>query len=187
MRLSLLSGFRQARRIKAAGDAAIALRKKRIDYRVAYKKKKTEDHIEWHQKAADKAAIRREIRIAQSLKRMRLEARKSYREDWALGPLAPKRDYGEKEGTFGALSPGQIAEQDLPEREIRREWNKIGDNYFKPSDRVVITLGREKGKIGEISSINENRVSAKIEGLNKVNKHLNWSCLALKVYSNHVY
>ena len=55
---------------------------------------------------------------------------------------------------------------------------RMGDNVFKPHDRVVVLKGRDKGKIGTIQEINEDeRMSATIEGINKV-------CRFIKIPSN---
>jgi ribosomal protein L24 len=45
---------------------------------------------------------------------------------------------------------------------------RMGDNVFKVHDRVVVLSGRDRGKIGTIQSIDEDSMSATIEGINKV-------------------
>ncbi|KAG6039711.1 hypothetical protein E4U41_002150 [Claviceps citrina] len=88
------------------------------------------------------------------------EARKARKEDWELGPLAPKRDLGFN--SYGAF-----------EASVRQDWTNQGLHQFKrqvieqrcawaggarqlnlaPGDRVVIMDGPDKGKIDRIKDV----------------------------------
>ena len=89
-------------------------------------------------------------------------ARRNQREDWDLGPLAPKRDVGQNAETYGAMD-GRRARLEEVEKEQRiRFWTIV------PQDRVVIIQGRDKGKIGVVRSINGKTNGVVVEGLNMV-------------------
>lgn len=92
--------------------------------------------------------------------------RKNRREDWACGTLAPRRDVGDKETTYGALSMYDI---ELPVRdpEQRPRWAPI-----LRGDRVVIVRGRERGKIGKVKGTDYERAAVQVEGLNIVDVQL---------------
>lgn len=90
-----------------------------------------------------------------------MDARRARKEDWAMGPLAPKRDLG-----FNGY--GMFAES------VRTDWSNYGLHAPRPeiiakrcawaggvkqlnlavSDRVVIMDGPDKGKIDRIKTIN---------------------------------
>jgi large subunit ribosomal protein L24 len=101
-------------------------------------------------------------RINGVFKEARKEARKSFKEDWELGPLAPRRDAGDRLNTYGSIDP--IAYR-LPEvkEEGWKKWFPIAEG-----DRVVVMKGREKGKIGVVADdFDETRESVTVSGLNR--------------------
>ena len=57
---------------------------------------------------------------------------------------------------------------ELTEREKEEVKRRMGDNEFRVRDRVVVLEGRDKGKIGQILSIDEEKMSATIDGINSV-------------------
>lgn len=89
-------------------------------------------------------------------------ARQARWEDWAKGPLAPKRDSGLQATTFGALEPAAMHPPKLPKHERRKHI------LFAPGDRVCIIKGRDKGKINEIVQVNEESETVLIKDLNVV-------------------
>jgi len=89
------------------------------------------------------------------------DARRARREDWELGPLAPKRDLGFNDyGTFQEnlrqdyTNNGVfVARQKVVEQ--RCAWaGGVKQLSLAPDDRVVILDGPDKGKIDRIKAIN---------------------------------
>ena len=99
-------------------------------------------------------------RLTRSISRDIKEARKNRRIDWEAGPLAPRRDVGDKAKTYGTVS---MYDLHLPDRnpEDRLRWD-----MFKPGDRVVITKGRDRGRIGSIGEVNKAKAAAVVKDLN---------------------
>jgi large subunit ribosomal protein L24 len=84
--------------------------------------------------------------------------------DWETGPLAPRRDVGDKAKTYGTMTIYNFGlPKKLPENRMKRkEWT-----IFQ-GDRVVITRGRDIGKIGEVVSRDFKTDSVHIRELNKI-------------------
>lgn len=89
-------------------------------------------------------------------------ARQARWEDWTKGPLAPKRDSGPQATTFGALDPAILHPPRVPNHQRRKHI------LFTPGDRVCIIRGRNKGKINEITQVNEESETVFIKNLNVV-------------------
>ena len=106
--------------------------------------------------------------LTQGIKQRRLERR----EDWELGPLAPRRDVGDKKDTFGTVSTQRMRGPVLKE-ERREILKQVGGRYLNlvKGDRVVLLDGRDKGKIGKILSTDKLRAECVVEGLNMVCPH----------------
>lgn len=94
---------------------------------------------------------------------MYVSAREAQREDWLLGPLAPRRDVGDKAETYGTV-PLRILES--PEK-LDGKWKKWG---VREGDRVCVigAKEREKGKIGVVREVKEKAETCKVQGLNMV-------------------
>jgi large subunit ribosomal protein L24 len=88
--------------------------------------------------------------------------RKHRREDWTLGPLAPNRLAGKNAGGYGQLDYSAIKLPPVLESE-RAQYFNIAVN-----DRVVVRTGREKGKIGKVNDIDEERQCVMLENVNMV-------------------
>jgi large subunit ribosomal protein L24 len=86
--------------------------------------------------------------------------RTARREDWQMGPLAPKRDVGRATKTYGALTSQRTQGIDNP------NWK---DYHIVENDRVVIvTKGhRDQGKIGRVTEVRKEKEECIIEDLNK--------------------
>ncbi|SLM40405.1 Translation protein SH3-like domain [Lasallia pustulata] len=85
------------------------------------------------------------------------------REDWIMGPLAPRRDVGENKDLYGTVSTRRLQGVDVAE-DKRKDW------CLKVNDRVVIAVEghRDRGKIGQIREIREKAQEAFVAGLNRV-------------------
>ena len=88
--------------------------------------------------------------------------RRHRREDWSLGPLAPKRDVGQNRDAFGTRSVqhSQAVQVEKPKR--AKYLN------FASGDRVCVVRGREKGKIGRVENLDEESQTLVVEGVNQV-------------------
>jgi large subunit ribosomal protein L24 len=97
-------------------------------------------------------------------------ARQVRREDWELGPLAPRRDVGSLKEAYGTINSQRTRGTLLNEKEKERLLEPVGGKYlvFSKEDRVVLLEGRDKGKIGKIIAIDTARGECTVEGLNLV-------------------
>jgi large subunit ribosomal protein L24 len=100
-------------------------------------------------------------RIEGMMKVLREEAKQIYKEDWYLGPLAPRRDVGERAATYGSVDANAYR---LPERQAEdyKQWFPIAEG-----DRVVVIKGHEKGKIGVIDEVDAVREAVVIRDMNR--------------------
>jgi len=87
--------------------------------------------------------------------------RKSRREDLISGPLAPRRDYGNKAATYGSLSVAEIFGTE------KYQYKNYG---LVAGDRVVIIKAGhpDLGKIARVKEIREKAEECVLDGLNKV-------------------
>ena len=90
------------------------------------------------------------------------ESRQSRWEDWEKGDLAPMRDVGPNAKTYGALNAALIHPPKIPKHLRRKEI------LFAAGDRVCVIRGREKGKINEITQVNEDSETVMIKDVNMV-------------------
>lgn len=93
-------------------------------------------------------------------------ARLTRREDWLLGPLAPKRDVGTTKDTYGALDARRLRGVEKPKNQ-GKDWGIV------EGDRVVIVLDghRERGKIGKVREVRKDAEECFVTGLNRVCHH----------------
>lgn len=138
---------------------------------------------------AEKQAARKLTRLKESATRKRLkdnrnqashsrkeettqikQARFARREDWELGPLAPRRDVGDSKNTYGTISSYRVRGPVLRTDELKEKLKPFGGRYLNlaAGDRAVILEGSDKGKIGKILSIDTKRAECTIQGLNMV-------------------
>lgn len=119
--------------------------------------KKGKEHIERGQAFNRREEAQRLRRYNNSLI---VDARKARNEDWALGPLAPRRDVGDQADSYGTIP---IFNFSLPDKNPNRrpKWFHISEG-----DRVVVVNGREKGKIGVVNDLNKDKVSVQIRDIN---------------------
>ncbi|KAI0513211.1 hypothetical protein F5B22DRAFT_612700 [Xylaria bambusicola] len=143
--------------------------------RVAAKRKKAKKAKVWNRNEKDAKAqtlqhVRRALGEIQEGKQM-------VRDDWAMGPIAPRADVGDFQGAFGSVSEVRYTGTrffSLAVRNARCQW--AGGAYqlcLAKGDRVVLLDGPDKGRIGTISEINEDTAEVTVQDLNKSNIVLN--------------
>lgn len=118
-----------------------------------------------------------ETRIQLRVKRESIKrAKQNQREDWLLGPLAPRRDVGDFKETYGTIDRLTFDNPKPRREELSRRLarfagkTKKGEKYCNISkgDRVVLLAGWDKGKIGKVKDVNEDKAEVIVEGLNRV-------------------
>jgi len=99
-----------------------------------------------------------------------MTARKAWREDWELGPLAPKRDIGVLAGLkYGSAALEHFAPSELESLALKRRKTR-GEllRKYKVHDRVVVIAGKHKGRIGSLRDVNETNGYVRVNGINVV-------------------
>jgi len=117
-------------------------------------------------------------------------ARKARREDWELGPLAPRRDVGDQALKYGTAEGNQLQtfvhpsklhldwkmRHLTPEKRMGKlgwksvgasKWEKLG-NVFYEKDRVAVVRGPQAGKIAIVDKAHEEEEMLRLKGLNLV-------------------
>lgn len=164
----LLDPHARAARLEDAGDAALKYKLDRNKYNKKYRARRAlVKNIAEHKKK-QKELLRNSSLVTKALNAPRRAAVKAMKEDWALGPLAPKRDIGELEGQLGTISLNQANLPEPTDAQVNQRWKMMGMNKFKEQDRVVVTQGRDRGKIGQIVLIDEVKMTCAIDGINRV-------------------
>lgn len=114
-------------------------------------------------KAFDKRQARKELQQVKTLgNKTIVEARKRRREDWLLGPLAPRRDIGDMREKYATVDSRRTQLPDVhPDHRLKL-------SPFAEGDRVVLLTGRDKGKIGEVRHVDEDSQTVQVKDLNLV-------------------
>ncbi|KAF1350869.1 hypothetical protein BDV97DRAFT_295055 [Delphinella strobiligena] len=88
--------------------------------------------------------------------------RERRREIYEAGKLAPRYDAGENVRNYATVDPYVL-------QGVNRSWNEYKDDVcpFEEGDRVVVTHGRDQGKISRISTLDIQAGHVKIAGLNQ--------------------
>ncbi|KZF25752.1 hypothetical protein L228DRAFT_280969 [Xylona heveae TC161] len=87
-------------------------------------------------------------------------ARQVRRENWELGPLAPRRDVGDAKETYGTIDARRLQTQ--------KKQKESTLMLFAAGDRVVLTEGRDQGKIGSVREVRAATNELVVSGLNLV-------------------
>lgn len=94
-------------------------------------------------------------------------ARVNRREDYDCGPrLAPRRDIGEREFSYGAMHHRVLQ----PRKTMIGLDGRAGVPLIAIGDRVVLLAGRDRGKIGEVVDVEVVSMTCRVRGLNEVKK-----------------
>ena len=90
------------------------------------------------------------------------DARKNRHIDWEAGSLAPRRDVGDRVETYGTTSLFDFhTPHKLPKDRLK--WCPIDTG-----DRVVVTKGRQMGKIGTVSEVQIEKGMVVVPGINPI-------------------
>ncbi|KAJ2905240.1 uncharacterized protein MKZ38_005942 [Zalerion maritima] len=128
-------------------------------------------------KKADEQAAREERtkrmfgqgKAVTAYRRSKIQARVRQREDWELGPLAPKRDVVPN---YYGMPADRIVHYKLFDHELDARSAWCGGRHtmcLAVGDRVVVMEGQSKGKIGTIGAIDRTRMEVSLGDLTKVN------------------
>lgn len=99
------------------------------------------------------------------------DARRRRREDWELGPLAPRRDTPLKDANSAYWGTTSISSSmdalGARQKNLACQWAG-GAKYLclKVGDRVAIMQGQDKGKIGTINNVDVDEAHVTLEGEN---------------------
>lgn len=104
------------------------------------------------------------VRLVREMTKAFRADRQNRRIDWETGALAPRRDVGDLATTYGAMSAYNF----MPPEKPRQTKLKEEDWKFKIGDRVVMMRGRDRGRIGEVLDIEEDRNALSVRGLNMI-------------------
>ncbi|KAM3420534.1 hypothetical protein BST61_g3799 [Cercospora zeina] len=110
----------------------------------------------------------RRVQMAKANTARLREDRKNRAIDWETGALAPRRDVGDLANRYGTTT---LYDLSLPERDPERRL-PLEEWPFRVGDRVVITKGRDQGKIGPITEVGEEEDAVKVKGLNVIDVHI---------------
>lgn len=115
-----------------------------------------------------KLRVNEQTQINTELRTNIIAARNSRREDWLLGPLAPKRDVGGSKDTYGTIGTRAL-------RRVEKAEGEWKDWCIVEGDRVVVVEDghRDRGKIGRVREVRARAEECTVEGLNQVS-HLSF-------------
>jgi large subunit ribosomal protein L24 len=135
--------------------------------------KKTTDHAVQNAKVKWNVQRRQDLIVRRQITNDILAERKRRREEWELGPLAPKRDVGDSKDSYGTVDAGRIKGSEVHPSQRTKRWNIV------EGDRVVIIEGRDKGQIGLVTSTDRNTEEVTVRGFNMASLILAGSCAFL--------
>ncbi|TID13652.1 KOW motif domain-containing protein [Venturia nashicola] len=113
-------------------------------------------------------ARKRQLMYMQEARKVYKDAKLARKEDIQLGPLAPKRDIGKDKDGFGTVSNNLLHPPPLDPTFRAKEELAVGKNRFCVHDRVVVIRGKEVGKIGTVTEVNNDSMQLSIRGFNGV-------------------
>jgi len=107
------------------------------------------------------AESQRKVLNETNAKRLR-QVRLNRTEDWERGALAPRRDVGEHADRYATMEPEEMSLPEKPRGDGLKTWHIVR------GDRVVVTKGREKGRIGVVMRVSEDRHTVEVNDINVV-------------------
>lgn len=123
------------------------------------------NRIRTAQNTSDERRLRiyQQQKVNEARRETRNSAKQAMKEDWHLGPLAPRRDVGDKAETYGTVHFRLIQAVEKP-LGMRKKWG------IREGDRVCVVgeKERDKGKIGVVIDVSEKAEACKVRGLNLV-------------------
>ncbi|KAI0601879.1 hypothetical protein F4775DRAFT_358173 [Biscogniauxia sp. FL1348] len=145
---------------RVATAERVVAKRRAVRDRQLFKKEKKED-TELHRRQV--SAAKQEFNIA----------KQAVRDDWAMGPLSPRLEVGEWDGSRGAIHEARFQTDQrmtLAMRNRRCQWAGGAYNLnLVVGDRVVLIDGPDKGRIGHVHEIDHDRAELTVKGLNKTN------------------
>jgi large subunit ribosomal protein L24 len=143
------------RRSALAEAQAVRRRVKRRDYDLRMKRKNQRENDNYKLRLVNANIV---------------QERKNRREDYELGPLAPRRDVGSQKETYGTVSQWAMTGPKLTWEQRKEMYPDTALRYLniRVDDRVVLLQGRDKGKIGKVLQIDRMKMEVVVEGLNLV-------------------
>lgn len=119
-----------------------------------------------HQQGKERADLKRYNdtvrRIQRNVAHNIQEVRKNRRSDWEAGVLAPRHDVGDKAETYGTVSLYDFQKPDLLPKDRIKWWP------VDVGDRVVMTKGRDRGKIGVVTEIQKDKGAVVVKDMNPI-------------------
>jgi large subunit ribosomal protein L24 len=142
--------------VRAARNDVPQVRRAKINLARKRAKKAQTDAIDARQNREEQAQ-----RMEKYFRKVNKEATQLYKDDWTLGPLAPRRDVGDHATTYGGIDATAYR---LPERQANdyKPWYPISEG-----DRVVVIRGREKGKTGVVEEVDPSKEAVSVKNLNR--------------------
>lgn len=115
-------------------------------------------------------------------------AKQAYKDDWKLGPLAPRLNIAGSGDNYGAVNEARFMTANVDfmsdsHLKARCRWAGHPKRLnITEGDRVVLLEGPDKGRIGKISNIELEKGMVTVENLNKV-RHLFYTFLVSSTWS----
>lgn len=113
-----------------------------------------------NKRAEEQQDFKKRMTAVTDANRALIAARRNRREDYELGPLAPRRDTPVRDANhafWGSINLGRsMTELGWKQRNLACKWaGGVQHLCVKVGDRVAIMQGPDKGKIGTVRSIVE--------------------------------
>ncbi|QDS76280.1 hypothetical protein FKW77_001812 [Venturia effusa] len=140
----------------------------RANYSINYRRKRALQEKAKADYTERKRARQRHVLYLRDLRKVYKDAKLARLEDIQLGPLAPKRDVGELKDSFGTVPSNLLHPPPISAMDRAKEEAAVGQYRFCVHDRVVVIRGKETGKIGTVTDVNNETMQLSIRGFNGV-------------------
>lgn len=175
---------KKAKEIRHVKGAIAWHEKKRLE-------RKDKMQEQWDEK---QAKLQRKRWHHEHITQVRQKALRNAAEDWKLGSLRPNRAVNVANGKYAVVTPAQVQKPEIPAKVWKKENEArekkgivpaypliVDDNKYFPivkGDRVVVTKGKDKGKIGTVISAVPRTHEFIVQGINMVRTFSTTSCIA---------